>query len=192
MKNSGNAIPCKYDFSLLVAQKICWNRNRFHYIRLTESNTKWIFHNFCVDTDTAVHNLSFPQKYRPGMLVLVKEAFITSITDKARNSNWENCSDKWLRKFAQGSISIAWEQPPWRWNYLSSNFHNHLSEQFSPLLFLALSVTKNVCFTRIAYQACIFCGKWQIMHWNFSIPRAMSYSVNSQATVLPSKLTETY
>ena len=61
-------------------------------------------------------------------------------------------------------LSLAWEQPPWRWNYLASNFRNHLSEQFSPLLFLALLVMKNACFTRIAYQACIFCEKWQIMH----------------------------
>ena len=31
------------------------------------------------------------------MLVLVKQAFF--ITNKAKNSNEENCSDKWLRKF---------------------------------------------------------------------------------------------
>ena len=51
------------------------------------------FSQLCVNTDTSVHNLSFStQKYRPGTLVLVKQAFI--IANKAKSSNRENCSDK--------------------------------------------------------------------------------------------------
>ena len=95
MKNSGNVVPRKYDFLLLVAQKIGGNRTSFHKVRLSESKMKSSSNNFMTRTLLCLI-CCFAQKYRPGTLVLVKQAFC--ITPSGQNSNGENCSDKWLGK----------------------------------------------------------------------------------------------
>ena len=58
MKNSGKSIPCKYDFSLFVAQR---KSVEIEIARLGFEH-EIDFSELFVNTDTSLHNFHFPQK----------------------------------------------------------------------------------------------------------------------------------
>ena len=63
MKNSGNATPYKYDFSLFVApQKYLLKSKSLPLVEVNQIEHKIDFSQLFVKTDTSVHNCDFPQK----------------------------------------------------------------------------------------------------------------------------------